>query len=411
MSRFIYFFIFLLFPLLEGAPRVTVIGKVKRADGLGRQTLELLELYKDHFTVNCIPTRKPDFTGISDDLRMLINYPGPIHTGDVVFYEEFLWFPGGESYHKIVARSKRNNQIRIAQTMFDATEIPERFTQIINAHFDAVAVPDKFYKEVYQKAGVAVPIFVLPLCFNFKDLLEEPIKVQRHTPFVFSFLGSCVVRKNVLTLLRAFAQAFPNDEDVLLQINSRYCDRNYLSELYKELKILRRPNISLRVKRLDQASYKEALLGTDCLVNISKGEGFSIQPREAMALGIPVIVTNNTAQTTLCESGLVVAVPSLIKEPAYSTILKQIMGEDFNCEVADVAKALREVYDNYDFYLSTAQKRRAFAAQYDTSCLLGRYLNLVNPKTLQLGEVDEVTDEGLTTTSKELYEKYQRMAE
>ena len=250
---------------------------------------------------------------------------------------------------------------------------------------------------------------MLPLCFNFQPLLKKPIKESRHTPFVFSCLGSCVLRKNQITLVRAFAKAFPNQSDVQLVLNSRYSEKRCLLELNTEIKKLNMENIIFKVRSLNQEAYTQALLNTDCLVNISKGEGYSIQPREAMALGIPVIVTNNTAQTTLCETGLVVAVPSLINEPAYSTILKRTLGEDFNCEVDDVAAALKEVYENYSDCLALSPQMRQFAEKYDYSQMKPLYLNLVRPNSVTLGEVNEITEEGLTTTSQELYEKYRSL--
>lgn len=395
----------ILFSWLE-ATQVTIIGKIKRADGLGRQTLEILELYKDHFPVNCIATRLPDFNEVSKEVQSLIHYQKNTPLGNVVIFEECLWFPEGRQHHQLVATPKRPDQIRIAYSMFDATEIPAEFTNIINNYFDAVVVPDKFLVEIYQQGGVEVPIFELPLGLDIQHLLNSPLKQEKKSPFVFSFLGSCVKRKNQITLVRAFNKAFQGQSDVKLYMNSRYQDRPCYFELMKEIKILKNPNIIFQTRALDTPSYTNALLNTDCLINISKGEGYSIQPREAMALGIPTILTNNTAQTTLCESGLIRAVPSLIREKAYSAIMRNTVGEDFNCEVDDVAEAMRDVYENYDSYLSQSEERRQFAAQYDFSNLKNRYLNMVSPTVLKLGEVNEITEEGLTTTSIELYTKY-----
>ena len=92
--------------------------------------------------------------------------------------------------------------------------------------------------------------------------------------------------------------------------------------------------------------------------------------------------------------------PLLDPRKAYSTIMERIIGEDFNCEVDDVAEAMRDVYENYDAYLSESQERRQFAAQYDYSSLKKRYLNMVSPKVLKFGDVNEITEEGLTTTSR-----------
>ena len=170
------FFIALLLPLyiMAAVPDLTIIGKVKRADGLGRQTLELLELYKDHFNVNCVATREPDYTDVSPELKKLIcpsNLKFPY--GRVVLFEEFLWYPSGANHHKLIAKPKTKNQIRIAHTMFDATEIPPEFTPIINNYFDAVAVPDKFLVDVYKKRGGYGPHFCAASLLQFSTASKK----------------------------------------------------------------------------------------------------------------------------------------------------------------------------------------------------------------------------------------------
>ncbi len=127
-----------------------------------------------------------------------------------------------------------------------------------------------------------------------------------------------------------------------------------------------------------------------------------------MALGIPVILTDNTAQSTICNSGLVKAISSTLSEPRlyYGDIDG---GEHFNCSVDEAANAIRDVYFNYAKYTKYGAAMRQWASAYDYKNLSGTYESLVAPQKVLLSDIDEVTEEHIKTTSKSLYEKYTRL--
>ena len=79
-----------------------------------------------------------------------------------------------------------------------------------------------------------------------------------------------------------------------------------------------------------------------------------------MALQIPCILTNNMAQKTICNSGLVRAVAAKIKEPAdlnFQFVYGDIdLRYCFNCTIEDVRAVLRDVYENYAMYSKKAQQ-------------------------------------------------------
>ena len=155
--------------------------------------------------------------------------------------------------------------------------------------------------------------------------------------------------------------------------------------------------------------YLKTFEDLDCYVSISTGEGFSIQPREAMALGIPAVLTNNTAQSTICDSNLVRKVTSSIEIPAFNVGFNNYYGVCYDCKQDDVAHALRDIYDNYDHYLQQGAQARAWVKQYCYSELRPLYVSLVKPQHIILGQENKLTAHSLTTDSPELFEKYQRL--
>jgi len=104
----------------------------------------------------------------------------------------------------------------------------------------------------------------------------------------------------------------------------------------------------------DEPAYIEMFKTVDCYVTLSKGEGFSIQPREAMAMGIPVIATNISSQKTICESQLVKSVSAPFLEPAVFWE-DQVYGYFSECSIDEATEAFIDIYNNYDFYLEKAQ--------------------------------------------------------
>ncbi len=389
-------------------PYLTVMGYVRMADGLGRQTVELIDALKDDMSIGFIPTHNNQLQDVPKRLhKILNNRKRPI--GKVVVFEDCLWYPEHTPFKKLITVAS-DDQIRIAYSMFESSRIPPEWTHILNLYFDAVAVPDPFLIKVYQDSGVALPIFVVPLAIDLSPFLKEPLKTAANTPFTFANLSTCVDRKNQLTLLRAFAQAFGNSPEVKLLIHARASYNNLDAILREEIQKLGLSNVDFNISPLPAKEYLALFRTVDAYVNLSKGEGFSIQPREAMALGIPTAVSNNTAQKRLVASNLVVPVASTIEKPAFYD-WGSYYGNSYDCSEDDAAAALKEVYFHYDAYLKWGKEARAFAAQSQCSALMPLYRTLVKPKRIVLGAENTLTEETLTTNSETLYRKYVRLTQ
>lgn len=387
-------------------PDLTIVGFIDLSDGVGRQSLELLDAFKQDFSISFLPTRPSKLNDVSSSLKRLLRQKyRPL--GKVVIFEDLLWWPGEYKYRKMID-SGAEQSIKIAYSMVESSKIPGEWVLILNEHFDAVAVPDKFLIDVYQKSGVKIPIFELPLGLDLSPLLEISLKAQPHHPFVFGNLSGCNDRKNQLLLIRAFAKTFGDNPNVKLRINCRAGEKEVSNAITAELEKLGQSNILFTQFRLEKSEYLRLFQEIDCYVNISKGEGFSIQPREAMVLGIPVIATNNTAQQTLCESGLVKTVSCSQKELAIYP-WGDYYGHFSSCTLEEVANALKNVYENYDAYLQKGTEARAWAAQYQYKNLKPLYESLIKPKKIILGSENKITSTCLMTTSEKLYHKYQQL--
>jgi glycosyltransferase involved in cell wall biosynthesis len=143
-------------------------------------------------------------------------------------------------------------------------------------------------------------------------------------------------------------------------------------------------------------------------VSPSKGEGFSIQPREALALGIPVIVTNNTGQQDLCDSGHVVSLPAIRAEPALFP-WGETYGMNFTCDEEKLAMSLLTVYENYESCLCVSRKGREWVKQFLYHNLRDNYRALIAPTIMEFGKENIIENGKLYTNSEELFKKIQKL--
>ena len=397
---------------------LTVIGPVIMADGIGRQSIDLIDSLQPFLRISFIPTiplQECEVSPLRQEIQKVLYRSGVQHKGRVVIYEEPLLQPplgrpwSGDFWSRFGLLQHDPEQIRIAYSMYESSRIPREWVDILNSSFDAVAVPDPFLLQVYQESGVEIPVFVVPLGRDLHDFLSAPLKTERHFPMVFANFGACAARKNSLRLVQGFGEAFGDSPAIMLKLYWRQkWGEQYKNAIVTEIALRGLHNVYIEEGPVAFPEYFRRYMGIDCLVNISTGEGFSNQPREAMALGIPVILTNNTGQKTLCETGLVCSVPSEIEIPSQYPY-PGVFGVQYDCTVEDVARAFKEMYEHYGLYLQKAKEMRLFAQRYDLSAVAGGFLNLIKPKKIILGKKNKILKNGLMTTSKRLAKKYRML--
>jgi hypothetical protein len=79
--------------------------------------------------------------------------------------------------------------------------------------------------------------------------------------------------------------------------------------------------------------------------------------------------------------------------------------------VEEAAAAIRDVYENYEKYIEKGPLMREWASKADYEYLHPYYHTLVAPQKVVLGDVNEVTEDSITTNSQALYEKYRSLCQ
>lgn len=398
---------------------LTVTGIVEYADGIGRQIIDFENLVGDDVEMNTTATiRKQEY--IPERFQKILNIRNK-KKGYVVLYEysfpfSFTSDSDVENYifqsNKYKRKTKFNNipreeQIYITYSMFESDRIANFWVYEINRNWDMVVVPDENLVDVYKNSGVTKPIFVVPLGTNLESHLQAPLKTKANKFFTFANLTSFEERKNILKLVQAYNKAFKDKNDVRLLLSPRRDGGSYESimDYILESNVA---GVTVDMGTKDNNYYNFLFSSIDCYVSPSKGEGFSVIPREAMARGIPVIISDILSQKTLVETGLVKSVEPVNRVPGFYN-KNMIVGDFEDISVLDLADAMLDVYNDYQKYLDKSAKARTWVERGQYKYLKDEYLNMVKPKKIILSDRNEITKEHLMTDSKELYNKWKHL--
>lgn len=194
---------------------------------------------------------------------------------------------------------KNGGEYRIGYTMLEVDGVPEDWILQSNA-LDEIWVPSTFNRETFLGSGLKVPIYVMPLGVNpgyFNPKIRAFRPAERYT---FLSVFEWGERKAPDVLLRAYHRAFSSRDDVLLLLKITNTDPGV--DVQRQIKAMGLPQDSPPVAILYNEELPMHQMGSlyrsaDCFLLTTRGEGWGLPILEAMACGLPVIVTNWSAHT------------------------------------------------------------------------------------------------------------------
>jgi len=200
-------------------------------------------------------------------------------------------------YHCIppMQRRRRKNKTTIGVATFETYDPPRHWVKILNQN-DAVIVPSTFCQEIFKNAGVTRPIYLIPHCLDLSKYNSNIAPKQTNSKFRFLFIGAWRKRKGYEELLKAWCSMFSNNEHVELVIKT---DKpNKAERTVRKLT----NNILIEHRKINENNMPGFIKSFDCLVLPTKGEGFGLPALQAMALGLPVIVTDYSGCTDFANN-------------------------------------------------------------------------------------------------------------
>lgn len=165
----------------------------------------------------------------------------------------------------------------IYYTMIESTRLSPRQTAIINKAHAAIAT-GQWQKQAFERSGVKVPVYTVPLGISPEIFIEHPIPQGGCVFGAGGCLASGARRKRLDVVINAFRDAFDGINDVELR----------LKVLPGEKLDLPDPRIRCNAEFMSWLSLHRWYQGLTCFVNIGV-EGWGLMLNQAMACGRPGI--------------------------------------------------------------------------------------------------------------------------
>jgi len=202
--------------------------------------------------------------------------------------------------------------------LHEGTRLIPGWSDLMN-RVNKIFVPSEATKKLFKWNDIRVPIEVIP--YGTNPEIYKPIETKENKDFIFlsvnSWTGKVGDRKGTDLLIKAFDQEFKNEKvKLILKIGTFWAENpNYNECIYNILGHENR-NILFNNSYLPEKELVRHYQKADCFVAPTRGESFGLTIINAMACGLPIIVTRdaNSGHMDYCkgkDSVLFVDAPSV----------------------------------------------------------------------------------------------------
>lgn len=242
-----------------------------------------------------------------------------------------------------------NNKFRVGYTMFETNKLPtgEEWAgkygnpaRMINESLDLLIVPCEHNEYLFKKSGVTIPIEVVPLGVDTETFKYIERNTLERDTFTFLMYGTLTLRKNPGMVISAFASLFRHNKNVKLVLKTQQGTLGHVQ--YEDM-----GNIQVIDELWTPERLMQEIAKSDCFVFPSRGEGFGLPPLEAMATGLPTIMSDNTGMSEYANTLFNIPIPTKELRPAlrYPTKWGDV-GTWHEPDYEYLKKAMLQVYNN-----------------------------------------------------------------
>jgi glycosyltransferase involved in cell wall biosynthesis len=364
---------------------ICVMGRRQFGTGIGHHTESLFELLARKYDVKLWDIHAPGEPGETvcltsgREISLTVD-----HAGFAVYiYADVLW--NGVNYTQYVAPPASG--YRIAYLAFDSDRLPPEWVEILNRDFDAVYFTSDHLIDIARDSGVKIEIGALPLAIDIEAHVARRYRPVAGRRVRFGTLSAYHPRKGLEALVSAFLSEFGDSPDAELVIHSNIAIGSTAAAVRSMVEVSRTGNVILSTDNLTEIAKNELLESFDVYVNASAGEGYSVGPREALAFGKSLVITDLGAHAPLLGQPGVFTVQMLHDAPAiYPEIDNRQFGFQRIPNPESLRAGLRAAFDfvRSDEAVTSAGNRKRLAAGFGLQALERSYWALVDPDSQAL---------------------------
>ncbi len=296
---------------------------------------------------------------------------------------------------------------------------------------DEIWTPSNYSRQSFINSGVdfnkvqVIPNGIDPEIFKPNG---EKYKLNTNKRLKFLFVGGTIFRKGIDILLNAYASSFSSNDNVCLVVKDMGGDSFYKGQTAKEqIEILKvkpnAPEIIYIDSSLTESEMASLYRACDIFVCPYRGEGFSLPTLEAMACGLPVIVTKGGSTDDFTDEDVAWYIPAMKRSIGNVIDGHQLTGEAFvlEPEQESLCEIMKEIYNKpasvkLKGIIAAQRVRSNWTWKRATLKLLSRLdalydLNLAEENEKALVEEKNEIDDFLNAESEYQSKKYKKAEE
>jgi glycosyltransferase involved in cell wall biosynthesis len=221
------------------------------------------------------------------------NAPSSVYLADKASVQVYMGVP-------LMRQSWWKGQHRVIFTMWETDTLPRAWVRYLTK-YDQILVPCQHNLELFSQHHPNVSVVPLGVDTTF----WTPPRKKPNSKFQFRAGGSLWRRKGLDVVVKAFKELQLPDAE--LRIKAAPHAHDVPDKTQSDTVFLDRKWMSLEDQR-------EWFNQADCFIAASRGEGFGLMPLQAIALGVPTIVSLSTGQKEFAH--LATSTVSCGKSPA-----------------------------------------------------------------------------------------------
>lgn len=238
---------------------------------------------------------------------------------------------------------------------WEYTKITSAFVHLFN-EADEIWTPSNYSRDAIVGSGVdfnkvqVIPNGIDPKLFT-PNGDKYPLKTKKKIKLLY--VGGTIPRKGIDILLSSYINTFIKADNICLVIkdmggDSYYKGQTAISLIRDAQNNSTAPEIEYIDAKLSEEEIASLYRACDVFVSSYRAEGFSLPTLEAMACGLPVVVTKGGATDDFVDEEIGWQIPAEMVSIGSSIDTRQLAGEAFmlNPKEDALSQILKDIYQN-----------------------------------------------------------------